>query len=99
MIGRVPPGAFFPPPKVESAIVRVTERPDPATMLEEEARFRGFVRAAFGMRRKQMRRVLRSVAALDAERADALLAQVGNHPEARPETLTAAQFAAIVRTL
>jgi 16S rRNA A1518/A1519 N6-dimethyltransferase RsmA/KsgA/DIM1 with predicted DNA glycosylase/AP lyase activity len=49
------------------------------------------------MRRKQMRRVLRSLYAIDAVAADALLAATGIDPEVRPETLSPEQFARLLR--
>jgi 16S rRNA (adenine1518-N6/adenine1519-N6)-dimethyltransferase len=49
------------------------------------------------MRRKQMRRVLREVLGIDAERAGAVLASAGIEPAARPETLTPEDFARVVR--
>jgi 16S rRNA (adenine1518-N6/adenine1519-N6)-dimethyltransferase len=93
---RVAPGSFEPPPKVESAVIRIDPRDEPVVDAAHEARFRRFVQEAFGMRRKQMRRVVRSLLNLDAERADALLAEVGIDPMARPETLSAEQFALVV---
>jgi 16S rRNA (adenine1518-N6/adenine1519-N6)-dimethyltransferase len=95
---RVPPGAFQPPPKVDSAVVRLTPRPDPVVSPEEERPFRTMVQQAFGMRRKQMRRVVRTLFSLDAAGADALLARAGIEPEVRPEVLTAEQFAALLRS-
>lgn len=96
---RVPPGAFLPPPKVESAVIRIEPRADPVVAPEEEARFRRFVIDAFGMRRKQMRRVVRELCSIDAAGADAALERAGIEPAARPETLTPAQFAALVRAV
>ena len=96
---RVPPGAFSPPPKVDSAVIRVTPRETPVVAPEEERRFRRFVQEAFGMRRKQMRRVVRSLASLDAAAAEAVLAAAGVDPEARPETLSPETFARVVRGL
>jgi 16S rRNA (adenine1518-N6/adenine1519-N6)-dimethyltransferase len=96
---RVLPGAFAPPPKVDSAVIRVTPRPDPVVTPEEERRFRRFVQEAFGMRRKQMRRVVRSLAALGPEDAESALAAAGVDPEARPETLTPETFARVLRAL
>jgi 16S rRNA (adenine1518-N6/adenine1519-N6)-dimethyltransferase len=93
----VPAGAFSPPPKVESAVVRITPLAEPLIAPDEERPFRVLVQGAFGMRRKQMRRVLRSLRALDAEAAEAVLARVGIGPEVRPETLTPGQFAALLR--
>ena len=51
------------------------------------------------MRRKQMRRVVRSIASLDAERAEAALARVGIDPAVRPETLSPVEFARLRREL
>jgi 16S rRNA (adenine1518-N6/adenine1519-N6)-dimethyltransferase len=96
---RVPAGAFTPPPKVDSAVVRITPRADPIVAQQEEQPFRELVQAAFGMRRKQMRRVVRELQPMDAETSDALLAGAGIPPDARPETLTSRQFAALYRRL
>ena len=85
------------PPKVESAVIRIDPRPDPIVASDEEATFRRFVRDAFGMRRKQMRRVLREVLEIDADRSTALLASVAIDPAARPETLSPEYFARVVR--
>lgn len=97
LLFRVAPGSFVPPPKVESAAVRIDPRPDPVITPDEETAFRRFVRDAFGMRRKQMRRVLREVLRIDAERAGAVLASAGIEPAARPETLSPEDFARVVR--
>src|SRR5829696_4659925 len=93
----VPAGAFSPPPKVESAVVRITPLKESLVRPEEERPFRLLVQGAFGMRRKQMRRVVRSLYAVDADGADALLATAGIEPEVRPETLSPARFAALLR--
>jgi 16S rRNA (adenine1518-N6/adenine1519-N6)-dimethyltransferase len=99
MLFRIPAGAFTPPPRVESAVVRVTPRPDPVVKPGEEEPFRTFVQAAFALRRKQMRRVVRTIAAKSA--GDAERALVASHidPDARPETLSPAQFHALGRVL
>jgi 16S rRNA (adenine1518-N6/adenine1519-N6)-dimethyltransferase len=96
---RVPAGAFSPPPKVESAVVRITPLAAPLVTPEEERPFRLLVQGAFGMRRKQMRRVLRSFYNLDVEGADALLDRAGIDGEVRPETLSPEQFAGLLRAV
>jgi 16S rRNA (adenine1518-N6/adenine1519-N6)-dimethyltransferase len=93
----VPAGAFAPPPKVESAVVRITPLAEPHISPDEERPFRTLVQGAFGMRRKQMRRVVRSLYALDAERADELLAAADIEPSDRPEVLSVQQFVALLR--
>ncbi len=94
---KVPAGAFSPPPKVDSAVVRITPLATPLISLEEERAYRLLVQGAFGMRRKQMRRVLRSLYGIDAVAADAILGATGIDPEVRPETLTPEQFARLLR--
>lgn len=93
----VPARAFSPPPKVESAVVRITPREDPVVTQEEEEPFRILVQGAFGLRRKQMRRVIRTLWSLDAEGADAILARAGVDGDDRPEVLDAPAFARLLR--
>lgn len=90
-------GAFNPPPKVESAVVRITPRADPVVREDEEEPFRLLVQGAFSLRRKQLRRVLRTLWSLDAAQADAVLAQAGLSGDVRPEVLGAEAFAALLR--
>jgi 16S rRNA (adenine1518-N6/adenine1519-N6)-dimethyltransferase len=97
LLFRVAPGSFHPPPKVESAVIRLTPRPDPVVASADEARFRRFVQDVFGLRRKQLRRVLRTVCGLSPDAADSLARSCGLDPEARPETLAPEHFAALLR--
>lgn len=97
LLFRVSARAFTPPPKVESAVIRVTPRPEPMMQPAEEEPFRLLVQAAFGLRRKQMRRVVRTVRDVSAEQADAMLATAAINPEARPETLSAGDFLRLLR--
>ena len=92
----VPPGAFQPTPKVESALVRVRPRAEPVIAPALERRFRGVVLAAFGLRRKQLLRVVRTIASLDAPTAEAVIARAGLRPDVRPETLAPEDFARLV---
>ena len=97
LVFKVPAGAFQPPPKVESAVLRITPRADPVLAEEEEEAYRTLVMAAFGLRRKQLRRVVRTIFALGAEAADRVVAHAGLDPEARPEVLTPTDFARLLR--
>ncbi|MFZ2055473.1 MAG: 16S rRNA (adenine(1518)-N(6)/adenine(1519)-N(6))-dimethyltransferase RsmA [Candidatus Aminicenantales bacterium] len=54
------PGAFSPPPQVQSALVSLTRRPRPLFPVADEDRFRRFLRAAFAQRRKTLLNNLRS---------------------------------------
>ena len=96
---KVPASAFRPPPKVESAVVRITPRARPLVPLEWLPGFRAFVQAAFGHRRKQMLRVLRNVRGMSAEDAGVLLERVGIAPTDRPEVVAPAQFATLFEAI
>ena len=89
----VPAGAFRPPPKVESAVVRITPKPSPMVAPEQEDAFRAFVQSVFSMRRKQMQRILRSIWSLDQAATDQRIAAAGITGSARPETLSVEDFA------
>lgn len=95
----VPASAFQPPPKVESAVVRITPRAAPLVSLESLPAFRVFVQAVFGLRRKQMSRVIRTVRGISPEEAGALLEQAGIEPAARPEVLSPEDFARLFSQL
>lgn len=97
LLFRVPAGAFRPPPKVESAVVRVTPSAHPVVRPDEEDDYRTFVQGAFGFRRKQMRRVLRGLWDIEAAVADDVLASADVDPMSRPETLSPERFARLVR--
>ena len=96
---RVPAGAFKPPPKVESAVVRLTPRDEPLVPATSLAAFRTFVQAAFSQRRKQMVRVLRSVRGLSADRASEVLSEAGIAPMDRPEVVSPERFARLFELL
>ena len=99
LLFRVAPGSFHPPPKVESAVVRVTPLDSPVIADAEQPNFRKLVQDAFGFRRKQMRRVVRELLDIDAPAADALLASAAIDPSVRPEALSADAFARLARAI
>ena len=79
--------------------MKLTPRAVPVIGVEHEARFRSFVQAAFGLRRKQLIRVVRTITAMDAERAAQVIETCGLDPSARPEVLTPQDFAKLVRAI
>ncbi len=94
----VPPGAFVPPPKVASAVLRALFRP-PADPVADPARFRRLVKAGFAQRRKTLRNALEAARVADPEALRRALATAGVDPSRRGETLTLAEWAAIDREL
>ncbi len=95
---RVPPGAFWPPPEVESAVVRVAFGP-PRAEVADAARFRRLVKAGFAQRRKTLANAIRAARLAPAEAIAAALAAAGIDPSRRGETLTVAEWAALERAL
>ena len=95
MLFAVHAGAFHPAPSVESAVVRVTPLATPVAPASLETAFRTFVQDVFALRRKQMRRVVRTITGRSVEEVDALLERAGVDPGSRPETLDVHQFAAL----
>jgi len=91
----VPPGAFRPPPQVDSAVLHLRVRPEPPVPVDDPARFRHVVLAAFGQRRKSLANSLAAGLGIGAERARALVAGAGIDPTRRAETLSLAEFARI----
>jgi 16S rRNA (adenine1518-N6/adenine1519-N6)-dimethyltransferase len=85
----VPPEAFSPAPKVQSAFVRLIPRPRPPVEIANLASFESLVSRAFSMRRKTLRNSLRGL--LDAPSIEL----AGIDPGRRPETLSLAEFAAL----
>jgi len=93
----IKPGSFRPPPKVHSALVRLRPLLEPLVDQGEIPRLRQFVAACFGLRRKQLRNVLRSVTGRSASLVAAELAALGLDPQARPEALSPEDFVRLLR--
>jgi 16S rRNA (adenine1518-N6/adenine1519-N6)-dimethyltransferase len=92
---RVPPGAFRPPPQVESAVLHLRVLPAPRVGVQDEARFSTVVRAAFAHRRKTLANALAGSLGIAPEEVRAAADAVGIDPGRRPETLTIPEFAAL----
>ena len=89
----VPPGAFTPPPQVDSAVAHLRTLDVPPVSIAEPERFRRLVRAAFGQRRKNLANALGAGLGLGAERARSVITAAGIDPGRRAETLSLAEFA------
>jgi 16S rRNA (adenine1518-N6/adenine1519-N6)-dimethyltransferase len=99
----VPAGAFFPPPKVDSAILLIEtylpeERPCPGV---DEPRFFEIVRAGFSQKRKQIANSLASGLAgqVDKTQVQAALADAGIESTRRAESLTLQEWARLYASL
>ncbi len=90
-------GAFQPPPRVDSAVVRLTPLAAPLIPPADVPAFRRFVTACFSRRRKQLRNVVAGALARPAAVVTAGLEKLGLDPAARPETLAPGDFVRLLR--
>lgn len=81
------PGAFNPPPKVDSSVVRLTPWKSPPVNIDDEGRFQDVVKAAFSQRRKTLRNSLRSLVTTEQ------FESAGVDPVRRAQTLSLEEFA------
>jgi 16S rRNA (adenine1518-N6/adenine1519-N6)-dimethyltransferase len=87
----VPPGAFRPPPKVDSAVVRLVPLPPHERHDADPQRLFAIVKAAFAQRRKTLSNGLKTL--LDS----AAIASAGIDPKARAETLAPQDFVRLAK--
>jgi 16S rRNA (adenine1518-N6/adenine1519-N6)-dimethyltransferase len=98
IIARIPAGAFYPPPKVDSAVVRIDVREEPTAVLgteaDEEVFFR-VVRAGFGQRRKTLRNSLSAGLGLSPALVEEALVRASVAPQRRAETLSLEEWSGV----
>lgn len=94
----LPPGAFRPPPKVISAVVRLRFRA-PAADVGDQAAFERVVRGVFRQRRKTLLNAFRPVAESFGRSAAQVIELAGLDPSKRPETLTVHEMARLSRAV
>lgn len=95
---RIPPGAFRPPPRVASALLRMNLPGERAFLkVPDDDGFLQFVQTCFSQKRKTLRNNLRPVAG--DEHVRAAIAGCGLRPDARAEQLSLGQFAALFAIL
>jgi len=102
IVARIPAGAFYPPPKVGSAVVRIDVSEQPTVALSEgidEAAFFRVVRAGFGQRRKMLRNSLSGRLGLPPALVEKALTEAGVNPRRRAETLSLQEWAEAARVL
>jgi len=89
----VPPGAFRPPPKVESAVVRLTPRAASERTFTDAALLARIVKAAFGQRRKTLSNAIRDIASAEE------ISGAGIDPRTRAEQLSPSAFVALAESV
>jgi len=93
IVGYVPAGNFYPPPKVDSAILKITLFLEPPFQVSSEENFFKVVRAGFCAARKQIGNSLAQGLDIPKEKALSLLEEAGISPQKRPETLSLEEWA------
>lgn len=96
LICTVPAGAFYPPPKVDSAVIRLVPRPTEPPALDTR-KFETLVKLGFGAKRKMLRNNLQSV--VERDRLTELLEELDINPQVRAEDLSVAQWVALSNQL
>ena len=92
---KVSPGSFIPPPKVESAVIKLNILKEPPVKAADEGLFFRVVRAAFLQRRKTLANSLSAGLSLPKQTVSEILSSAGIKPNARAEEMTMQQFADI----
>ena len=95
----IKPSAFFPPPKVESAVVHMAFREKPVVELEDEKWFKKVVKGCFSYRRKTLANALKHSELSLPESIELKMMAIGIDPRRRPETLTIQEFASLAKVL
>jgi 16S rRNA (adenine1518-N6/adenine1519-N6)-dimethyltransferase len=88
----IPAAAFTPPPRVDSALVRLDVREQPAVEVDDLQSFFRFVEAVFQGRRKQLGGTLGRISGTGSTMAGTRLRDLGIAPERRPQTLSLAEW-------
>ena len=95
IITKVPASLFVPPPKVDSAVLRLRVLDEPRVKVKDEKIFFKTVKAAFSQRRKTLLNCLASAFPISKEEIGALLREAGIEPQRRGETLSIEEFARV----
>lgn len=95
IVTNVPASLFVPPPKVDSAVLKLKLRDKPPVSTIDEAMFFKCVKAAFSQRRKTLLNCLSSFFGMDKGELSAKMESIGITPSRRGETLTLQEFATL----
>jgi 16S rRNA (adenine1518-N6/adenine1519-N6)-dimethyltransferase len=98
LLFRLPPSAFYPPPKVRSAVVRIDVGEHLRAEVHDVDAFFEVARAGFSTRRKQLRNALANGLDIDGTEASQLLARAGIDGTRRAQDLSLDEWGALART-
>lgn len=98
-MARIPAGAFFPAPEVDSAILRIDRHAEPAVARDLIPAFFRAARAGFQQKRKKLRNALSAGLGLSPPETASLLERAAVRPEARAQELTLDEWERIARLI
>lgn len=93
----IPASAFYPEPKIDSAVVRIELYDEPLIPADQLDAFFELAKAGFGQKRKTLRNALSANLHRSPAEAESLLRSAGIDPQRRAETLTIAEWSALLR--
>ncbi len=96
LAARIPAGAFYPPPKVDSAVLVLDLYPQPRIPADQLDLFFRLIKAGFSQKRKNLRNTLSAGLRLSKDQAVALLEAADIAPQRRAETLTLDEWQALL---
>lgn len=99
LIATLSPENFYPAPKVDSALLKLTMREKPKVVVENEQLFFTVVRTAFRTRRKMLKNALVRGRFAPTEVLSTIFEELGIAPQRRAETLDITEFAALANAL
>lgn len=99
LVHKIPAGAFYPPPKVDSAVVRIDTFDSPPVAVADVEQFFAVVKAGFGQKRKQLKNTLAAGLRRPGPEIVAALHAAGIDPTRRAETLSLPEWGRLVAAL
>jgi 16S rRNA (adenine1518-N6/adenine1519-N6)-dimethyltransferase len=99
VVGKIPPHAFYPAPKVSSAILRIDAYDTPAVAPNRLPTLFGVAKACFTHRRKMLRNSLAQGLHIPVSTASGMLELAGIDPSRRPQTLSIAEWEALTQSV
>ncbi len=99
LVARIPAGAFYPPPEVDSAVLKLDVFTQPAVAVADTDHFFQVVKAGFSQKRKQLRNSVSAGLRLESRHVDELLMRAGIDPKRRAETLTLQEWGALAKVV
>ena len=99
MLFKVSSGSFMPPPKVDSAVIKLTLHDKPTVNVENEEMLFKVIKAAFAQRRKTLLNTLSSGLGISKSELSPMLENAGVSPTSRAEQLSLSDFAAVCNSI